>query len=60
MRLGRFMTLLYWLILIGVSFGVFYYFQPYLDSVLKLYNQAKTQFENVNSGISGFQQRIGQ
>ena len=44
--LGRIMSLLYWLIIIGVSVGAFYYMQPYFDKVMNLYNS-----------ISGFQQK---
>ena len=33
--LGRVFHALYWVIIIGVSIGAYYYVQPYLESVMK-------------------------
>lgn len=28
---------LYWVVLIGISFGAFYFLQPYIEKVMKIY-----------------------
>ena len=45
MRLGRLMSLLYWVVIIGVSVGSFYYLQPYINQILKTYSS----FQNLGS-----------
>ncbi len=41
MRLGRLVTLLYWVILIAGVFGTYYYFQPYIQKVVGAYQSAQ-------------------
>lgn len=43
MRVGRIFRILYWIIVIGITIGAFYYIQPYIDQLMGVY-----------SGISGF------
>ncbi|MEI6843481.1 MAG: hypothetical protein WCK48_03180 [bacterium] len=52
MRLARFMSILYWVIIIGVSVGAFYVAQPYLKSVSDLYGSAKGQINNVSDVLN--------
>ena len=54
MRLARFMTFLYWLVIIGVSVGAFYYVKPYVKSASDFYNSAKTQVDQGNTGMQNF------
>jgi hypothetical protein len=37
MRWARIMTVIYWLLIIGISVGAFYFLQPYVDQVVKTY-----------------------
>ncbi len=30
---------IYWLVLIGISFGAFYFLQPYIENIMKLYSR---------------------
>jgi hypothetical protein len=46
MRVGHIMSLLYWIIIIGVSIGAFYYAQPYIDQMMKLYGNASSVLKN--------------
>ena len=46
-RIGRVFSTLYWVLVIGVAVGAFYFIQPYLDSVN----------ESVN-GIQNFQDQV--
>ena len=47
MRLARFMTVLYWVIIIGISFGAYYFVQPYLQQLLGVYGGAKSNIDTV-------------
>ena len=40
---------IYWVIIIGISIGAFYYIQPYIDAVIKAYNGVQTSISKVNS-----------
>jgi hypothetical protein len=46
MRVGHIMSLLYWIIIIGISVGAFYYAQPYIDQMMKLYGSASSVLKN--------------
>ena len=35
---GRVMSVIYWLIIIGISIGAFYFIQPYFNKILGLYD----------------------
>ena len=48
-RLASFLRLLYWLIILGTAFGVYYYTQPYLDAIIKSYNGMKENIETVKN-----------
>ncbi len=48
-RWGSFFHLLYWVIIIGISVGAFYYIQPYVDTLLKTYKTLQTGIDNVTS-----------
>jgi len=30
--------ILYWVILIGISFGAFYFLQPYIEKIMRIYS----------------------
>jgi len=53
MRLARFMTILYWVVIIGASIGAFYLVQPYLQSMSDLYVGAKGGINDVNDILKG-------
>lgn len=44
------MSVLYWLLVIGISVGAFYFLQPYIDQLTKMYGSASTvlkEFQNL-------------
>jgi len=49
MRWGRLIKTFYWLIIIGASFGAFYYTQPYFDQLMGVYGGAKSSIDSLNS-----------
>jgi hypothetical protein len=60
MRLGRFMTFLYWLILIGISVGAYYYAQPYIEKAINVYKAAQVQLDSLNNTVNSVKKTIGQ
>ena len=48
---SKVMNIIYWIIIIGVSVGVFYYIQPYLDNLLDTYESVKGQIQNFSNSI---------
>jgi hypothetical protein len=38
MRFSSVMTFIYWIIIIGSAIGTYYYFQPYFNKILGVYN----------------------
>ncbi len=38
MRFSSIMTFIYWIIIIGSAVGAYYYFQPYFNKILGVYN----------------------
>lgn len=49
---GRAWHLLYWLIIIGISVGAYFYVQPYIDQLLNLYGGVKGDVKAVQ-GVAG-------
>jgi hypothetical protein len=60
MRLARFMTLFYWLVIIGISVGAWYFLQPYWNKALGVYNAAQVQLNNVDNVVNSVKKTIGQ
>jgi hypothetical protein len=48
-RISSFLRLLYWLLILGAAFGTYYFVQPYLDAVIKSYNQMQKGIETVTN-----------
>jgi hypothetical protein len=48
---SRVMSVIYWIIIIGVSVGVYYYIQPYIDSLLNTYESVKGEIQNLSNTI---------
>jgi len=40
MRLARIMSVLYWVVIIGSAYGVYYFLEPYLDQIMSIYGGA--------------------
>lgn len=47
-RIGHIMQILYWLIIIGVSVGAYYFIQPYLEQLLSIYGGVQNGVMKVN------------
>ena len=45
---GQIMSVVYWLIIIGVSIGAFYFLQPYINKIMDLYNSVSGVEQKIN------------
>ena len=41
-RISRWIKIFYWVLLLGSIAGTYYYFQPYIDQIIKLYEKVST------------------
>jgi len=46
-RVSSFLRILYWIIILGSAFGVYYYTQPYIEAIIKSYNGMQENIENI-------------
>ncbi|MDP3958005.1 MAG: hypothetical protein Q8Q36_00900 [bacterium] len=51
---ARFLRLLYWLVLIGISVGAFYYLSGPLQTLIDTYRGLLGGFEKAQQGVSSF------
>ena len=47
MRLARFMSLIYWIFIIGSAVGAYYLIQPYLNQLTSMYSGAGDILDNL-------------
>ena len=60
MRLARFMSILYWVFIIGSAVGAYYLIQPYIEALTGAYGGAKTSFSDNVYGIIDSFKELGQ
>ena len=54
-RLDRFLRILYWLVIIGIAVGSFYYLQPWIEQMMGIYSSvAESMGKAGEVGIPGF------
>ena len=46
MRMQRFMSLIYWVFIIGSAVGAYYLIQPYVDQLMGVYSSAGDMINN--------------
>ncbi len=46
MRIQRFMSMIYWIFIIGSAVGAYYLIQPYLEQLIGVYTSAGDVLEN--------------
>jgi len=54
-RWGIAFKIFYWLVILGITFGAFYFLQPYLESSLKLFNQAQESIKTIGGTVNQVQ-----
>jgi hypothetical protein len=48
MRIQKFLSILYWVFIIGSILGLYYFIQPYVEQILSIYSGAK---DGLDSGV---------
>ena len=48
-RISYFFSILYWIVIISISVGAFYYVQPYIDDLTKTYSQIKDTSNKISN-----------
>ena len=48
---GEIMKIVYWLLIIGIAFGAFYFVQPYLENVISIYTNTAGVLEEINGEV---------
>ena len=51
MRFQRIASIVYWLFILGSLAGVYYFIQPYIQSITDTYGGAKSSFSNNVNGL---------
>ncbi len=54
-RRASMFRLLYWLVVIGLGFGAFYYIQPYLEQIMGVYAGAQSSIDSIQNATSSIQ-----
>lgn len=50
-RNGHLFRLIYWLVIIGLAFGAFYFIEPYLRQISQIYNGFQSSSQGVQNAI---------
>ncbi|MFZ2072220.1 MAG: hypothetical protein WA101_00590 [Minisyncoccia bacterium] len=48
-KIASFMRFIYWIIVIGIAVGSFYFLQPYVDNITNFIKDTGTTFNNIKN-----------
>ena len=51
MRWGRFLRVVYWVVIIGGTLGAYYYIQPFVDNMKEMFSGIQAGTEGVTNGM---------
>lgn len=51
-RINAAIKIFYWLVIISITFGMFFYLQPYLESMLNMVGQAQQSINSISNIIN--------
>ena len=54
-RFSTVMRVLYWIVILVLSFGAYYFIQPYVTTMLGAYDQVKGSLQGVQNGVNDAQ-----
>lgn len=54
MRWGRAWRIFYWVLIIGISIGAFYFIQPYIDQLMSVYSGIQGGADTFNSALEQY------
>lgn len=55
-RYGTIFKVIYWVVILGLSFGAYYFIQPYVESASGLFGQVQGNVDSVENIKSAFSQ----
>ncbi len=58
-RWGNFFRLVYWLIILALALGAFYYVKPYFDMMVKTYQSVTSDINNIKNITTKLPSTIG-
>ncbi len=58
-RWASVMRVLYWLVIIGIALGSFYFVKPYFEQLTKIYTQGAANFNTIQTEFSNIQDFFG-
>ncbi len=50
-RMAAILRVVYWLIIIGIAFGSYYFIEPYVNVAIKSYNDMKNNIQDVTTKL---------
>ena len=53
-RISVIFRVAYWVIILAISFGAFYFIQPYIESLTGAYGQIQQEYGSTQGAISSF------
>jgi hypothetical protein len=58
-RISAGIRIFYWLVIVGATLGLFYYMQPYIDSMFDLVGEAQKSIQYLGGTVNQVQGTIG-
>ncbi|MEN9524081.1 MAG: hypothetical protein RL536_150 [Candidatus Parcubacteria bacterium] len=58
-RFGTIMRVLYWVLILALSFGAYYFIQPYLSSMLGTYSSLQNSLQGLQGDVNSAQNAAG-
>jgi hypothetical protein len=52
-RMRRWMSIIYWLVIIGLGLGAYYFIQPYIDSLKSVYTDVSDTVKSLDINLPG-------
>lgn len=57
-RISAGIRIFYWLVIIGATLGLFYYMQPYIDTMFDLVDEAQKSIQSLGGAVNQVQGAI--
>ena len=54
MQVRRFVSIIYWTLIVGSAVGAYYFIQPYIDQMVNIYGGGKKDLEKFNQLFYNF------
>jgi len=58
MRWGRVLKIIYWVAILGIAVGAFYFLQPFFESLVEVYKSLGSSVEGLRESFGGVQEQV--